>query len=583
MTLQAEFAATLVDELVRGGVRHAVLAPGSRSGPLALALLAHEGLTVHVRLDERSAAFFALGAALYSGRPSVMLTTSGTASAEVHAAVLEADLARVPLIVLSADRPPELHQIGAPQTLEQSGLFGRAVRFFADSGVPDEAGRGAWRSFGARLVLEATASVAGPGPVHANIALREPLAAEPGPLPQAAPDGAPWHSVATGPGASPEALRVLLETVRARRGVVLAGGGAAAPEPESLLAFADALGWPILGEPRALAREPHRGLVAHADGIARSDAALRALAPEVVLRVGSPPASKVLGRWCEQLGAGCVPEVLVDPYGSFEDPERRATRVIRADATELLRAASAALGAADAAPAEWRDAWSAADAVVESAIAQGIAAHGGLTEPGIARQVFAALPAGATLFCSSSMPVRDIEWFAAARPDAPRVLANRGANGIDGVTSSVLGAAAAAAAEDGGPVVGLIGDLAFLHDVSALVWGRHESRPAAVLVVIDNGGGGIFDFLDYPGVVEARVFERLFGTPQAVDLAAVAAGFGIEVHEVTTPAGLESSLAEALSTKELTLLHCRTERADNVAFHQLLTDTIVARLGGHFA
>jgi 2-succinyl-5-enolpyruvyl-6-hydroxy-3-cyclohexene-1-carboxylate synthase len=221
--------------------------------------------------------------------------------------------------------------------------------------------------------------------------------------------------------------------------------------------------------------------------------------------------------------------------------------------------------------------------VVESAIAQGIAAHGGLTEPGIARQVFAALPAGATLFCSSSMPVRDIEWFAAARPDAPRVLANRGANGIDGVTSSVLGAAAAAAAEDGGPVVGLIGDLAFLHDVSALVWGRHESRPAAVLVVIDNGGGGIFDFLDYPGVVEARVFERLFGTPQAVDLAAVAAGFGIEVHEVTTPAGLESSLAEALSTKELTLLHCRTERADNVAFHQLLTDTIVARLGGHFA
>lgn len=571
MTLQATFAATLVDELVRGGVRHAVVAPGSRSGPLALALEAHEGLQLHVRLDERSAAFFALGTALGSGAPAVMLTTSGTAAAEVHAAVVEADLARVPLIVLTADRPPELHQIGAPQTAEQVGLFGRAVRFASDLGVPDATSRKAWRSVAARLVAEATASVAGPGPVHANVALREPLAGAPDDLPEGAPAGAAWHTVRRGPGVPDGVLDALLAHIDGRRGVIIAGGGAAAAPGDALFAFSDALGWPVLAEPRACAREPRPGLIAHGDGIARSPVAREHLRPEVVLRVGAPHASKVLAGWCGSLGDEGVEELLVDPYGSFEDPERHAREVLRADPSELLRRAANARPAPAA--ADWRGQWEHADRIVEGSIAA-VLAESGRSEPAIARELFAALPAGATLVCSSSMPVRDVEWFAAARVGAPRVLANRGANGIDGVTSTVLGVAASVSA---GPVVGLTGDLAFLHDVSALVWGRHEERPAAVLVVVDNGGGGIFDFLDYPGTVEAARYERLFGTPQAVDVGSVAAGFGVPVLEGDAVA-LGALVEEAIAKTTLCVVRCRTDRQQNVAIHARLTDAIVGAL-----
>ena len=578
MTLQATFAATLVDELVRGGVRHAVVSPGSRSGPLARAHAARDDHTLHVPLDERSAAFFAIGTALYSGRPAVMLTTSGTASAEVHAAVLEADLARVPLIVLTADRPPELHQIGAPQTLEQVGLYGAAVRFALAAAPPDESSRTSWRSLGARLVAEASASVAGPGPVHANLPFREPLAGEPDDLPAGAAGGAPWHRVAAGPGVSAAALETLLEAVQGRSGVLLAGGGAAGAAPEELLAFADALGWPVLAEPRALAREPRPGLISHADGIVRSTVARRALRPEVVVRVGAPHASKALGGWCAALGEEGVPELLLDPFGSFEDPERRAGAVLRSDPTSLLGAAAMHLGPGGDLGWGWRERWEMADAIVEEVIASTLGAEPGPTEPGIARALFAGLPAGATLVCSSSMPVRDVEWFAAARSGAPRVLANRGANGIDGVVSTVLGAAAAATAAGEGPVVGLTGDLAFLHDVSALVWGGLEERPPAVLVVVDNGGGGIFDFLDYPGTVEQARYERLFGTPQAADIGEIAAAFGLAVLEAADEQALLGRLDEALSAKRLSVIRLRTGRPANVALHGRLAAAIAAAL-----
>ncbi len=251
--------------------------------------------------------------------------------------------------------------------------------------------------------------------------------------------------------------------------------------------------------------------------------------------------------------------------------------MLRADSTALLGAAAERLGESGLGWG-WRERWEVADALVEEVIANVLVDHGARSEPGIARELFAALPAGATLVCSSSMPVRDVEWFAAPRHGAPRVLANRGANGIDGVTSTVLGAAAAAAAAGDGPVVGLTGDLAFFHDLSALVWGRHEERPAALLVVVDNGGGGIFDFLDYPGVVEPQPYERLFGTPQSADVAAVATAFGIPVLEADEAGDLAELVGKALAGGSLTVIRCRTERASNVALHARRSEETVAML-----
>ena len=226
MTLQVDFARTLVDEWVRAGVRFAALAPGSRSSPLALALLGEPRLRTYVRLDERSAAFFALGSALASGRPAVLVTTSGTAATEVHAAVVEADLARVPLIVVTADRPPELHGVGAPQTIDQIGLYGRAVRYAADPGVPDENGRPYWRSLGARLVAEACSSPLGPGPVHANLAFREPLVEAPASSRPAAGRRAVDRG-GRGPRQRAGGARVVFSAIHgARRGVFVVGGEA---------------------------------------------------------------------------------------------------------------------------------------------------------------------------------------------------------------------------------------------------------------------------------------------------------------------------------------------------------------------
>lgn len=589
MSTQSDFAATLVDEWARAGVRDAVISPGSRSSPLAIALLADRLVRTHVRLDERSAAFFAIGCSLASGRPTVVVTTSGTAAAEVHAAVLEADLAGVPLVVCTADRPPELHGVGASQTVDQTGLYGGAVRCYVEPGVPDEATRGTWRSLASRLVAEALAGPAGPGPVHANLAFRDPLAGEVRELAPArsAPDRAPWHEVVRVPAAGERAVGALAGRIAGvARGAIVAGagaagaggplGGGAGPGAVAVFALARALGWPVLADPRAWPRTPEPELVAAADGVLRSTGAVERLRPDVVLHLGAPPASKVLAHWCAATAAAGTAHLLVDPYGRFQDPDRIMASVIAADPAELALAAARRIAGLPAPSSDWLASWQAVERAAQQAIGEVLAAHGECTEPGVARALFAVLPDGATLVTSSSMPVRDIEWYAAPRPGAPRVLANRGANGIDGVTSTVLGAAATARAEGGGPVVGLLGDLAFLHDVSALVWGAAEQRPDATLVVVDNAGGGIFSFLPHATALDEASFERVFGTPQACDVGHVALAFGCGVLVVERLADLGEALAAAFVEGGLQVLLVRTERRANAALHDELSSAVAA-------
>ncbi|MHB1974457.1 MAG: 2-succinyl-5-enolpyruvyl-6-hydroxy-3-cyclohexene-1-carboxylic-acid synthase [Acidimicrobiales bacterium] len=609
MSTQADFAATLVDEWVRSGVRDAVLCPGSRSAPLAAALLAREDLRVHVRLDERSAAFFAIGCALGSGRPAVVVTTSGTAAAELHAAVLEADLAGIPLVVCTADRPPELHGVGAPQTVDQQGLFGRAVRLYAEPGVADEASRGSWRSLASRLVAAAASGPAGPGPVHANLAFRDPLTGDTGELPAprrlvsgSAPRGgrpvgadAPWHSVVNSSAAGSEVVHALEALVAGvDRGVVVAGAGAAGSGRsgrEGVLELARILGWPVLADPRAWPRVPAPDVVSAADGVLRSSVASEHLAPDVVLHLGAPHASKVLTSWCAETARRGAVHVLVDPFGRFQDPDRITSVVLEADPGELCTSVAASLGVRTAADrggwiASWRVAESAAQSAIDGVLARGSAC----SEPGVARELFDLLPAGATLVVASSMPIRDVEWYSRPRTGAARVLANRGANGIDGVTSTVFGVAAGTAAAAGGsggepgsdtvPVVGLLGDLAFLHDLSGLVWGSAESRPDATLVVVDNGGGGIFDFLPHASSLDERRFERGFRTPQTSDIAGVARALGCNVREIADKAQLAGALADSIAEPGTSVVLVSTGSEGNVALHDEIHAAVVAAVDG---
>ncbi len=576
---QAAFASTLVDEWVRAGVAHAVVCPGSRSSPLAVALAADPRLSLSVRLDERSAGFLALGIGMASGTPAVVLTTSGTAAAELHAAVIEADLARVPMLVCTADRPPELRGVGAPQTIDQTHLFGGATRWFADPGVPDGPGRPAWRSLAARSVVEAVAGPRGPGPVHLNLPFRDPLLGDPrvaGGPPPGRPDGGPWHRVevaATAPApALVDALTGSGHFDAGSHGVIVAGSGCG--DPAAVLGLAGALGWPVLADPRSGLRSDGARVVAAADGILRSQRFVDTHLPSFVLRLGARWASKVVNAFADH-----APALVVDPFDQWPDPERSAERLVHCDPTlfcvAMQRATGTGSGGRPGAGESWRTSWDEAEARARRALIRSIDEGATLTEPALARHLFASLPGGATMVVSSSMPVRDLEAFGLPRSDPPRVLANRGANGIDGVVSTALGVAAATA----GPVVALVGDLAFLHDVSALV-GPRGALPELTLVVADNRGGGIFSFLPAAGALEPVAFERLFGTPQGPDVADVARGFGWVVEDLgpaASPGDLRSSLDLAVGRGGNGLVRVvLPDRAANVTAHDRLNATVVA-------
>ena len=529
--VQATFAATLVDEWARCGVAHAVVAPGSRSTPLALALLAHRDISVHVHHDERAAAFTALGIGKASGVPAVVLCTSGTAAAELHPAVVEAHQARVPMLVCTADRPPELQSVGAPQTIDQTHLYGRSVRWFAEPGVADDAARGGWRSLAARAFVETVGAV--PGPVQLNLAFRDPLVGAPGPLPPGRTDGFSWHVRASNVQNCQE--------VAGSRGVIVAGAGAGAPD------LRDAP-WPVLADPASGARVP--GSIGAFDSLLRTGAMP---VPDVVVRVGDAPASKVLAQWLASLD---VPQLA---FGAgWSDPDRTAS--IIGDAVPVF------VGARDDA---WLTTWRDAEAAAQAAIDEVLASQSALTEPFVARTVAAH---ASTLVVSSSMPVRDVEWYAAPR-DGLRVLANRGANGIDGVVSTAVGVSIA----DGGPVIVLVGDLALLHDSNALL-GLAARSLHLTIVVVDNRGGGIFSFLPQAAELDDSTFEMLFGTPHDVDIASLAAVHGIPTLRVHEPDGLASALEIAAATSGTHVVLVRTDRQANVAVHDAIHRAVAATI-----
>jgi 2-succinyl-5-enolpyruvyl-6-hydroxy-3-cyclohexene-1-carboxylate synthase len=555
-----------VDELVRCGVAGACTSPGSRSTPLVLSLVRDERLRCWSHVDERVAGFYALGAAKATGRPVALACTSGTAAAHYAPAVIEAHEARIPLIVLTADRPPELREVGAGQTIDQLKLYGDAAKWFFDVGMhaatPE---RLRWmRALACRAVW--TAMRDRPGPVHLNFALREPLVLEE-PLPEdepgggGRPEGRPWvrrSDPAPNAGAEGETLRWLLDGVR--RGVVVAGRSERVPaRARAAAAFAERAGFPLLADPLSGARRGDAA-IAHYDALLRDPAFAAAHAPDLVIRLGDLPTSKPLRQWLAGLEAH---QVALDPEGAWQDP---AAVVADSLPFEPATALAAALPGDTLAEPGWLESWRAADAGAASAIGEVLG--DGLNEPAVAAAL-ATLPPEATVFTASSMPVRDVETFWPVRDEPPRVLSHRGANGIDGTVAAAFGAAAAG----DGPVVLHIGDVALTHDIGALLCAPRLGL-AITIVLVDNGGGGIFDFLAVSS--QADAFEEHVATPTGLDLARVAPLFDLAYEAPSTVDDLRAALEAAAGSERTTLIHVRTDRAANVALHRAVWDAVAA-------
>jgi 2-succinyl-5-enolpyruvyl-6-hydroxy-3-cyclohexene-1-carboxylate synthase len=559
-------ASALAEELERSGVRHACISPGSRSAPLALGLWRQPGIDCWVHVDERCAGFFALGIAAQTGKPVAVLTTSGTAGANLHPAVAEASEARSPLVVITADRPPELRGRGAGQTIDQIGLFGSAVRWFCEVGVQPASDDGLlhYRSVATRAVAE---SLRPPqGPVHLNIPLTEPLAPDEvsGDVPAAAGlaregriDGTALTRVALGTSVpSADFLAEFAELLTScERGVILAGRRYDHGLAEAVTAVAGVCGYPILAEPTSQLRAGEHELdnvIAHYDPIFRALPAR--LEPELVIRVGDMVTSKAVRTWLTQQRA--CRQVLIDPDGAWNEPTASADVIARADPKLLFESFAQEL--------EWRrdrswlEEWRQADAAASRAIDEFLRGLGDEPfEPRVHRRLGTLLPALSTVFVASSMPVRELESFLPTIDRPVRFLSNRGANGIDGLVSSGLGAAAVAP----GRTFLLLGDLALYHDMNGLLaYGRAGME--ATIVVLNNGGGGIFDFL--PIARHREGYEDLFGTPTGLDLAKVAALYGIPHRLVTSQGALDAAL-EGPGMAEI-----RLDRARNVELHRAL-------------
>jgi len=544
-----------VDELARCGVAGACTSPGSRSTPVVTALVRDGRIPTWSHIDERSAAFFALGLARATGKPAVLACTSGTAAAHYHPAVIEAWEAGVPLIVLSADRPPELRGIAAGQTIDQVGLFGSAAKWFFEVGTHDATPqRLRWmRTLACRAFI--TAAGGRPGPVHLNIALREPLV-----LDEALPDGEPGGGGRPGGAPWVTAAPALADRTPAPgepvggRGVVVAGRSAGVTA-QAIADFAASLGWPVLADALSGARRGDHA-VAHYDALLRDDAFAAAHRPEVVVRVGDLPTSKPLRAWLAGLDAR---QIAVGWPGPWPDP----AGVLDVVAGDTLP------GAGTPAPAEWLALWRTADRQAADAISTALGDE--LSEPQVAARLGALLPHDSTLVVASSMPVRDIETFVALRHDPPQILANRGANGIDGTIATALGVAAAG----GGPVVLLIGDVALAHDIGSLAAARRLGV-ALTIVLLDNGGGGIFEFL--PVARQEDLFEEHIATPTGIDAEAIAAAFGWAYSAAGDRPGFDAAVKRSLGHQGLGIIHVRTDRKANVALHQAVWAAVSAAL-----
>lgn len=584
------WAGLIVEELVRCGVGLFVLAPGSRSTPLVTAIAAHPKARHRIHFDERGTAFFALGYARATGRPAAWITTSGTAVANGLPAAVEASVDGIPLLLLTADRPPELRETGANQTIDQVRLFGDYVRWQFDLPAPTPDVRPeAVLTTVDQAVYRARRPPA--GPVHLNCMFREPLAPDPGG--RSYPDdlrslaawrgrNAPYTRYAASAPAVPgwEVEAIWEELSGIERGLVVAGRLPASVQHGAVLRLAERLGWPLLPDVGSGLRlgkaASSRVSVPFYDVALASEQFVAARPPEAVLHVGGRSTSKRLAQFLERHRPD--PYVVVRERPSRLDPNHQVTHYVEADLgrfcealTDLANRTSGVREAdvqeADVRTAAWTSAWREASRAAEHGLARFFDGDGRLSEPGVARLVSQQLPKAHGLCLASSMPVRDMDAFAVPGSRGVPVASNRGASGIDGTVATAAGFAEGL----GRPVTLVIGDLALLHDLNSLALLRHGGPPV-IIVVLNNDGGGIFSFL--PIAEHRGVFEPYFGTPHGLTFRAAADLFGLAYHHPVTTEAFGEAYASACAQGASALIEVTTERAANRVLHQELLEAV---------
>lgn len=557
--VQATFCAVLVDEWVEQGIRHAVIAPGSRSTPLALALTNRSEIHIEVFHDERSAAFAALGVGLATHQPAILLCTSGTASAHFYAAIIEADLSHVPMLVITADRPPELKDVGAPQTIDQTKMYGDSVRWFHDPGVADSAASYSWRSVARQSFAHCQGVNA--GPVHLNLPFREPLVGTAIEFPLSPVIRNQFIGRLELSQADYEGVATILND---QQGVIVAGRECGSAEVISQLACL--LNWPVLADSRSGCQGIPEA-ISYFDSILRSEKFAAENMPAVVLRLGEPPSSKVLGQYVTR---SLAVQIHVSAYEAAIDPDHQVSLHISSEPTRFCRELQKYMKPQGDSGVLIK--WLIANKVAGTTITDYfIQSDEDLLAPRVSQLVANSLGNQNNLVVSSSMPVRDLEWFGG---DCSRfnVFSNRGANGIDGVVATAIGVAIATQRE----TAVLIGDIALLHDSSSLT-DLNRRGVELKIVVTDNDGGGIFHYLPQAKSVSAEAFEKLFGTPHGTDILRLAEAHHLATYECRSA----SELKNALSSPGTCVIRVRTDRDNEVLTHQEVNDLVANAISGH--
>lgn len=599
------YVGTFVDELRRCGLRHVVICPGSRSTPLALAFASVRAFRIWMHVDERSAAFFALGMAKRLNQPVALLCTSGTAAANFLPALIEARLTHVPLLVLTADRPPELRDCGAPQAIDQNRLYGTHVKWYAETALPETSNDSLRyiRTIACRAFAQARTAPA--GPVHLNMPFREPLTPAPIPdqplPPEAERDPVAWHGrpgelpytevLADGParGLPTHAMLRLAEEIRGNaRGLVIVGPQTDPDLAAALLPLAQKTGYPILADPLSQTRGQHNenGLVISGyDAFLRNEQFCARYAPQLVLRFGAMPTSKPVLLYLKRHAALCK-QVIVDPSYSWEEPTQLAAQVFYTETGSFCRELINALDARGHPVDEkrrrlheeagmqhermgWTEAWRMADRVTRAALSSALMDMPALFEGRVFPELAELLPAGALLYVGNSMPVRDMDTFFWPGTRGLRCLGNRGASGIDGVVSSALGASAPG--DLASPAVLVLGDLSFFHDLNGLLAARlHKLN--LVIILVNNDGGGIFSFL--PQAAYPEHFEQLFGTPTGLDFRPAVEMYGGRFTRIADWGTFRDAVRTGLAEGGLHVIEVPTERESNVRMHRHLWQVV---------
>jgi 2-succinyl-5-enolpyruvyl-6-hydroxy-3-cyclohexene-1-carboxylate synthase len=555
-----------IDELTKEGVHHVVVSPGSRSTPMAILMAEHPDLHLHLHIDERSAGFFALGMAKALRKPVALLCTSGTAAANYYPAVVEAKYARVPLIVLTSDRPHELREVGAPQAINQTDLYGHHVKWFVDMALPEaeEPMLRYARSNAARSVY--IASQAPMGPVHLNFPFREPLIPDyEHAYERIAQDSRPIHVQNGAFEIQREELeRLADEIAQKERGIIVCGPLDSAGFPEQVIKLSKALGFPILADPLSQLRSGPfltKEIIDGYDSFLRDQDVRKLLAVDVIIRFGAMPVSKALTFFLQENPR--AEQWIVDGGGLWRDPSYSATRMIACEENYFCQVLSEKIQVNNR--SQWVEKWAAVNEKTKELMST-VNDVEYLDEGKLFYQLQHVLPEGAVLFAGNSMPIRDVDSFFFKNSKQIQIMANRGANGIDGVVSTAMGASMFKQ-----PLFLVIGDLSFFHDMNGLLAAKLHNLNINILIV-NNNGGGIFSYL--PQAKHPKHFEALFGTPINLDYSLAAEMYGGDYQKISNWDEFQEAIQKAVGHEGLSIIEVPTNREKNVVVHRQLWKTV---------